>query len=103
MLSHGTPPLRRAQLSAHVDTEVAASAAAATPTLSGWYAVPFFHRPHNVAAKLRATLRRASRALRPCSSHLRYWSAKGFSSWATADLAAPRIVLFKIRLTCGGT
>ena len=33
----------------------------------------------SVADKLRATLRRASFGDRPCSSHLRCWSAKGFS------------------------
>src|SRR6266850_1993390 len=96
-------PYAKTQLSAHKDTGAAAIAAAATPTQSGWYAVPFFHRPQSVADKLRATLRRASRMLRPSCSHLLYCSAKGLSPWAAADLAAPRIVLFKIRLTCLGT
>jgi hypothetical protein len=34
----------------HRDTWVAGLAAAATPTHSGRYALPFFHMPHNVAA-----------------------------------------------------
>ncbi len=63
----------------HRDSLAATGAAATTPTHSGWYTLPFFHRPHNVAAKDRATLRRASFADRPAAIHLRYRSANGFS------------------------
>jgi hypothetical protein len=71
--------LRKTQATAYGDTSAAPTAAAATPTHSGRYALPFFPRPPTVAAKLRATFRRASFDDRPCSSHLRYGSANGLS------------------------
>src|SRR5262249_32005821 len=85
------------------DTSVAEMAAPAPPTEPGRYALPFFHRPHKVAAKARATLRRASFGDRPCSLHLLYRSAKGFFSEATADRAAPRMVPFSRRWLRRGT
>ena len=66
-------------------------AAAGTPTHFGWYALPFFHRPHNVVANARATFRRASFDDRPFEIHLLYSSANGLSPWRTADSAAPRM------------
>jgi hypothetical protein len=66
----GTPLRTLKAIVPYRDTLVAGMAAAATPTHSGRYALPFFHRPHNVAAWTRATLRRASLDERPCSIHL---------------------------------
>jgi hypothetical protein len=87
----------------HPDTGAAATAAAALPTHSGRYVLPFFHRPHRVAARARATFRRASFAVRPCSIHLPCKSAKGLFPVATADNAAPRMVFFSRRCARRGT
>src|SRR5262249_4873600 len=90
----------KAQPAAAVNPFAACTAAAATPTHSGRYALPFFHIPHQVSANDRATFRRAIFGDRPAANHLRYWSANGFFPWAAADLAAPSIVLSNTRFTC---
>jgi hypothetical protein len=77
--SHGNSAPNAMATVPHRDTRAATGAAATTPTHSGWYTLPFFHRPHIVAARRRATLRRANCFDRPSAIHLRYMSANGLS------------------------